>query len=199
MGNEIVRYSNADLEEFKVLIEKRLERANRQISQLQEQLQDLFENNENGYDLDDNSSLDQEKDILQTMLQRQQKHGNDLENALIRIRNKTYGICEVSGKLIDKRRLLAVPTTTKSLEAKQQLAKTEDPRGRRQQAPKKHRINRAALEAVTKKQAERLVKEDEFEDLNYKEEGIDNDFDDDSPTGKFVDLQEDEPVDPDTV
>lgn len=197
MGNEIIRYSNADLEEFKGIIETRLERVKKQITQLEDQLSDLFENSNNGYDPDDNSSLDQEKDMLQTMLGRQQKHGNDLENALIRIRNQSYGICEVTGKLIDKRRLLAVPTTTKSLEGKQQLQGSTDAPERPRPAVKKHRINRAAIEAVTKKQAAKSVPEDQFDDLNYKEEGVDDDFDDDSPTVNFDDLGDDTAADPD--
>lgn len=190
MENETVRYSNADLEEFKALIESRLARVASQISQLQEQLEDLYENNANGYDMDDNSSLDQEKDILQTMLTRQQKHGNDLENALIRIRNKSYGICEITRKLIDKRRLLAVPTTTKSLAAKQQLQGSSDPSGRQRPTPKKPRINKAVIEAVNNKEKKSTQSSisDDFDDLDFKEDGVDGDFDDQDPALDFDDM-----------
>lgn len=198
MEKETIKYSNADLEEFKAVIDQRLARSEKQIHQLEEQLSDLFENASNGYDPDDNSSLDQEKDMLQTMLSRQQKHANDLRNALIRIHNKSYGICELTGTLIDKRRLLAVPTTTKSLAAKEQLQGSTEKKGRERPEPRKPRINKAAIEAVTKKQKGPSVSEDKFEDLDYKEEGMDADFDDDSPTMNFVELEEEEVVDPDT-
>lgn len=198
MEKETIKYSNADLEEFKAVIDKRLARSEKQIRQLEEQLSDLYENASNGYDPDDNSSLDQEKDMLQTMLSRQQKHANDLRNALIRIHNKSYGICELTGTLIDKRRLLAVPTTTKSLAAKEQLQGSTEQKSRQRPVPRKPRLNKAAIEAVTKKQKAPAVSEDQFEDLNYKEEGMDTDFDDDSPGMNFVELQEEETVDPDT-
>ena len=198
MEKETIKYSNADLEEFKAVIDKRLARSEKQIRQLEEQLSDLYENASNGYDPDDNSSLDQEKDMLQTMLSRQRKHANDLRNALIRIHNKSYGICELTGTLIDKRRLLAVPTTTKSLAAKEQLQGSTEQKSRQRPVPRKPRLNKAAIEAVTKRQKAPTVSEDQFEDLNYKEEGMDTDFDDDSPGMNFVELQEEETVDPDT-
>lgn len=152
MEKETIKYSNADLEEFQAVIDKRLARSEKQIRQLEEQLSDLYENASNGYDPDDNSSLDQEKDMLQTMLSRQQKHANDLRNALIRIHNKSYGICELTGTLIDKRRLMAVPTTTKSLAAKEQLQGSTEQKSRQRPLPRKPRLNKAAIEAVTKKQ-----------------------------------------------
>ena len=198
MEKETIKYSNVDLEEFKAVIDKRLARSEKQIRQLEEQLSDLYENASNGYDPDDNSSLDQEKDMLQTMLSRQQKHANDLRNALIRIHNKSYGICKLTGTLIDKRRLLAVPTTTKSLAAKEQLQGSTEQKSRQRPVPRKPRLNKAAIEAVTKRQKAPTVSEDQFEDLNYKEEGMDTDFDDDSPGMNFVELQEEETVDPDT-
>ena len=66
----------------------------------------------------DDSSINNDVEMLNNMAIRQRMHIQDLDNALVRIKNKSYGICSITGQLIDKRRLLAVPTTTKSLAAK---------------------------------------------------------------------------------
>lgn len=120
MENEVVRYSDADLEEFKVLIDTKLERATTHLNDLQEQILEITENtsDEHGGDWVDDSSINNDVEMLNNMAIRQRMYIQDLENALVRIKNKTYGICSISGQLIDKRRLLAVPTTTKSLAAK---------------------------------------------------------------------------------
>lgn len=118
--NEVVRYSDAELEEFRVLIESKWERATSHLSELQEQILEITENtsDEHGGDWVDDSSINNDVEMLNNMAIRQRMHIQDLENALVRIKNKTYGICSITGQLIDKRRLLAVPTTTKSLAAK---------------------------------------------------------------------------------
>lgn len=120
MENEVVRYSDADLEEFRGLIETKLERASTHLSGLQEQILEITENtsDEHGGDWVDDSSINNDVEMLNNMAIRQRMYIQDLENALVRIKNKTYGICSITGQLIDKRRLLAVPTTTKSLAAK---------------------------------------------------------------------------------
>lgn len=117
---EIVRYSDKELEEFRVLIEEKLSRTQEQLENLQEQILEITENSDDEYGSDwmDDSSINDNLEMLNNMAIRQRKYLRDLENAQVRIRNKTYGICEVSGELIDKRRLLAVPTTTKSVQAK---------------------------------------------------------------------------------
>lgn len=122
------RYSDQELEEFRVLIEKKLDHAKEQLQNLQDQILEITENSgdEHGGDWVDDSSTNTEVEMLNTMAIRQRKYIADLENALIRIRNKTYGICVISGELIDKRRLLAVPTTTKSLVAKTEQNKQEE-------------------------------------------------------------------------
>lgn len=122
------RYSDQELEEFRVLIENKLDHAKEQLRNLQEQILDITENtgDEHGGDWVDDSSTNSEVELLNTMAIRQRKFITDLENALIRIRNKTYGICVISGELIDKRRLMAVPTTTKSLSAKTEQNKEEE-------------------------------------------------------------------------
>jgi RNA polymerase-binding transcription factor DksA len=101
-----VRYSDADLAEFQAIIEKKLEKAQEELSYMQEQILEITENSgdDHGGDWMDDSSTN--NDI------------QDLENAMVRIKNKSYGICSITGQLIDKRRLIAVPTATKSVEAK---------------------------------------------------------------------------------
>ncbi len=123
-GTSVVtsRYGDADLQEFKLLIESKLENAQTQYKSLKEQLKDITENNNDDFakDITDFSSIQSEVEMLTKMANHQRKYIQDLENALIRINNKSYGICVVSGELIDKKRLLAVPTTTKSVIAKTQ-------------------------------------------------------------------------------
>lgn len=123
-----VRYSDADLEEFRAIVEKKLETAKEELSYLQEQILEITENSgdDHGGDWMDDSSTNNDIEFLNNMAIRQRKYIQDLENAAIRIKNKTYGICVVNGQLIDKRRLLAVPTATKSVEAK--TAATEAPK-----------------------------------------------------------------------
>lgn len=119
----INRYSDSDLEEFKAVIEKKLATSTEQYESLMGQIRELAESSagESTKDLTDFSSSHNEMDMLNTMASRQRSYIQDLNAALIRIRNKTYGICAVSGNLIDKKRLMAVPTTTKSLQAKAEI------------------------------------------------------------------------------
>jgi RNA polymerase-binding transcription factor DksA len=123
-GTSVVttRYSDEDLKEFKDLIETKLDKARSQYLSLKEQLKDITENNNDDFakDITDFSSIQTEVEMLNNMANHQRKYIQDLENALIRINNKSYGICVVSGELIEKKRLQAVPTTTKSVTAKTQ-------------------------------------------------------------------------------
>jgi len=120
---EKTRYSDEELEEFKQIIIEKLRKAREELTFLQES---ILNPNEHGTDdtyianklLDDNSySL--EKEHLSRLADRQRKFIMSLESALIRIENKTYGICRETGKLIAKERLRAVPHATLSIEAKQ--------------------------------------------------------------------------------
>lgn len=115
-----VRYSDEELAEFRQLIETKWEEAQNQLQTLQEQILEITENagDEHGGDWMDDSNVNNDVEMLNTMAIRQRKYIKDLENALVRIKNKTYGICVITGELIDKRRLMAVPTTTKSVMAK---------------------------------------------------------------------------------
>ena len=119
---EKTRYSDKDLQEFKKLILGKLQIAKDEFSKMQKSLQNPNEygdgNTSNQYlTLDDGASTF-EKENLNQLAARQKKFIDNLENALIRIENKTYGICRVTGKLIQKERLMAVPHATLSMEAK---------------------------------------------------------------------------------
>ncbi len=134
--NTTGRYSDTDLEEFRVLVEKKLETAVQELAYLQEQILEITENSgdDHGGDWMDDSSTNNDIEFLNNMAIRQRKYIQDLENALIRIKNKTYGICIVTGQLIEKRRLIAVPTATKSVEAKTAEA-VEAPKKAAEKAP----------------------------------------------------------------
>lgn len=120
---EKMHYSDEELAEFKELILNKLALAKRDYDQMMGVLM-----NTEGNDVHDTSptfkvleegSATQTKEELTTLAARQQKFINDLKAALIRIENKTYGVCRVTGKLIPKERLRAVPHATLSIEAKQ--------------------------------------------------------------------------------
>lgn len=112
------RYSETDLAEFKAHIDKKIEKTERQLTSLEERLAHAAESKDSEGDWMDDSSNNMDIEMLEVMANRQIKHRMDLQNALQRVYNKSYGICVITGELIDKRRLLAVPTTTKSLVAK---------------------------------------------------------------------------------
>lgn len=119
---EKTRYSDADLKEFKELILSKLKTAKEEFTKMQKSLQNPNENGDentsNQYlTLEDGASTF-EKENLNQLAARQKKFIDNLEAALIRIENKTYGICRVTNKLIQKERLLAVPHATLSMEAK---------------------------------------------------------------------------------
>lgn len=121
MSSSISRYTDTELAEFKSVLDDKLEKAKKQYENLIEQIKEITENSSGDFtkDLTDFSSSQTEVEMLNTMATRQRSYIQDLQNALIRIRNKSYGICVVTGQLIDKIRLIAVPTTTKSVLAKQ--------------------------------------------------------------------------------
>jgi RNA polymerase-binding transcription factor DksA len=121
MSQELkVRYSDEELQEFKVLIDGKLALAQEELNTTQQQIDDLNENgfNQQGGDWYDDSTAHTDLEMLQRMLTRQQRHVQDLKNALLRIHNKTYGICTVTGNLIEKERLRLVPHATKSVDGK---------------------------------------------------------------------------------
>jgi RNA polymerase-binding transcription factor DksA len=122
-GDDRTRYSENELTEFETLINSKLAKAREEYRILKETLN---RNNDEGTDatsggntkvLEDGAET-AEKENLSQLAARQQKYIMNLENALVRIKNGTYGICSVTGKLISKERLIAVPHTTQSIEAK---------------------------------------------------------------------------------
>ena len=121
-SNEKTRYSDAELQEFKEIILEKLRVAKEELSSLTKSL-----NSSNGNGTDDTAgtfktledgSATLEKEQTNQLAARQKKFIDNLEAALVRIENKTYGICRETGKLIQKERLRAVPHTTLSMEAK---------------------------------------------------------------------------------
>ena len=122
MVEEKLRYSDEELEEFKALVEEKLKTANAEYQALRKQLRNgdnsdrdtapVFKNMEDGAD-----TLNREE--LGLRASRLEKFIKGLQGALVRIENKTYGICRVTGKLIPKERLRAVPHATLSIEAKE--------------------------------------------------------------------------------
>ncbi len=122
------RYSDAELEEFRQLILQKIEIAKHEVEYLQEQLTELNEDNDAAKAGNfDEGSQNFEIEHLAKMMQRQSDFIRNLEFALVRIENKTYGICTVTGELIEKKRLQLVPHTTKSIEGKEKEAKTVVP------------------------------------------------------------------------
>lgn len=122
-----MRYSDAELVEFKDLILKKLDQAKKELTYLQGLItrkDDMGgDENENRYMTMEDGSMSMEREQLSQMASRQINYIDHLEKALMRIENKTYGICRVTGKLIDKARLRAVPHATLSIEAKQMMNK----------------------------------------------------------------------------
>ena len=120
------RYSDSDLAEFREIIQRKLDTAKKELSYLQ----GLITRKDEGGDMDDarymtmeDGSVSMEREQLSQMASRQITFIDHLEKALMRIESKTYGICRVTGKLIDKARLRAVPHATLSIEAKQTMNK----------------------------------------------------------------------------
>lgn len=122
MNEDRQRYSDSDLEEFRVLIQSKIDKAERDLMLIRES----FINDQNNGTDDTSPTFKAFEEGAETLSKeqnsilagRQEKFLRDLKNALIRIQNKTYGICRVTGKLIAKDRLKAVPHATLSIEAK---------------------------------------------------------------------------------
>ena len=124
---EKTRFTDEELQEFKELILKKLDKARKDYDGLKKSLSGL-----DGNDISDTSPtfkvLEEGASVLSKeeagrLAQRQAKFISHLEGALIRVENKTYGICRATGKLISKERLRAVPHATLSIEAKEMESK----------------------------------------------------------------------------
>ena len=122
MARQKTKYTAKELAQFEKLILEKRENAQKELDFIRES---LLRSNLSGTDstqgalktLEDGADT-MEKESLSQLAGRQQKFISNLESALIRIKNGTYGICKDSGKLIDKKRLMAVPHATQSIEAK---------------------------------------------------------------------------------
>ena len=117
-----ISYSDEELEEFKEIINKKIEKAQEDLELLKQSYA-----NDKGNGTEDTAptfkafeegSLTMSKEANAQLASRQDKFIRDLKNALVRIENKTYGICRITGKLISKERLKLVPHATLSIKAK---------------------------------------------------------------------------------
>ncbi|MEO5592638.1 MAG: TraR/DksA C4-type zinc finger protein [Chitinophagaceae bacterium] len=122
-----MRYSDAELTEFREIITKKLDAAKKELTYLQGLItrkDEMGGDNDDGrYMTMEDGGMSMEREQLSQMASRQISFIDHLEKAMMRIENKTYGICRVTGKLIDKARLRAVPHATLSIEAKQMMNK----------------------------------------------------------------------------
>jgi RNA polymerase-binding transcription factor DksA len=194
----IVRYSDEELLEFKNLIDSKLSTAREELEFMRDQILELNENSgdQQGGDWFDDSSIHQELEMLNGMVIRQQQFVRNLENALIRIQNKTYGVCSVTGQLIDKKRLMLVPHATKSMEAKEEKAnaapvvtvidkRDDDGESKRMPEAKGPRIIDRVIRKTSTKAAGKSKVEEEDDDFEWDLLGediavdaIDDDYED---------------------
>jgi len=179
------RYSEADLAAFKIIIETKLEKAELQLSTLEIQLADTTESKDNEGDWMDDSSINTNIEMLEVMVQRQRRHLIDLQNAMLRIHNKSYGICTVTRTLIDKKRLMAVPTTTKSLAAKVNSGEVAFKKTIKTEAKPKASKGPKIFSRIIRK-SDTILKPKEWED--DEDEDLDLDFDDDLDLTSEIDL-----------
>jgi RNA polymerase-binding transcription factor DksA len=118
-----VRYSDKDLAEFKELIESKIEAAQKDLTALRGSLSHADDNGtddtSHSFKMMEEGAATLSREEVAQLAGRQEKFIKHLENALIRISNKSYGVCRVTGKLIQKQRLMAVPHATLSIEAKE--------------------------------------------------------------------------------
>jgi DnaK suppressor protein len=122
MVEEKMRYSDADLAEFKEIIVKKIEKAQSDLELIKSAYMNDLNNGTDDtsptFKAFEEGSETMSKEANSALATRQEKFIRDLKNALFRVENKTYGICKVTGKLISKERLRVVPHATMSIEAK---------------------------------------------------------------------------------
>ena len=122
------RYSDEELAEFKTIIEEMLSKAKAEYNTYRELarsggVNDVDDTSPSFKTVEDDGAMQRSKEEASQLAQRQYKFIQNLEAALVRIENKTYGVCRVTGKLIPKERLRLVPHATLTVEAKEMLAK----------------------------------------------------------------------------
>ena len=123
-----VRYSDEELEEFRTIINDMLDKARKEYTTLRRVIMhngsnDIEDTTPSFKTVEDDGAYQLSKEEASQLAQRQYKFIQNLEAALVRIENKTYGICRETGKLIPKERLRLVPHATLTVEAKEMLAK----------------------------------------------------------------------------
>lgn len=126
--NVKTRYSDEELEEFRAIILEKLEKAKAEYKTLRQVVMhnggnDIEDTAPTFKTVEDDGAFQLSKEEASQLAQRQYKFIQNLEAALVRIENKTYGICRETGKLIPKERLRLVPHATLTVEAKEMLAK----------------------------------------------------------------------------
>ena len=126
--NVKTRYSDAELEEFRAIICEKLSQARAEYDTLRKVVMhngsnDIEDTAPTFKTVEDDGAFQLSKEEASQLAQRQYKFIQNLEAALVRIENKTYGICRVTGKLIPKERLRLVPHATLTVEAKEMLSK----------------------------------------------------------------------------
>ncbi len=127
--NVKTRYSDEELEEFRAIIIEKLEKAKAEYKTLRHVVMhnggnDIEDTAPTFKTVEDDGAFQRSKEEASQLAQRQYQFIQNLEAALARIENKTYGVCRVTGKLIPKERLRLVPHATLTVEAKEMLAKT---------------------------------------------------------------------------
>lgn len=127
-AQEKTRYSDAELEEFKAIINDMLAKARKEYETLRHVVMhngtnDIEDTTPSFKTVEDDGAMQLSREEASQLAQRQYKFIQNLEAALIRIENKTYGVCRVTGKLIPKERLRLVPHATLTVEAKEKMAK----------------------------------------------------------------------------
>ena len=128
MAEEKTRYSDAELEEFRVIINEMLDKARKEYESLRLVVMhngsnDIEDTSPSFRTVEDDGANQLSKEEASQLAQRQYKFIQNLEAALVRIENKTYGVCRMTGKLIPKERLRLVPHATLTVEAKEMMAK----------------------------------------------------------------------------
>lgn len=123
-----LRYSDAELEEFREIINEKLVAAKQEYETLRRVIMhngtnDIEDTTPSFKTVEDDGAMQLSKEEASQLAQRQYKFIQNLEAALVRIENKTYGICRATGKLIPKERLRLVPHATLTVEAKEMMAK----------------------------------------------------------------------------
>jgi len=122
MVEEKIRYSDADLAEFKEIIIKKMDKAKADLELIKSAYMNDLNNGTDDtsptFKAFEEGSETMSKEANSQLAIRQEKFIRDLKNALFRVENKTYGVCKVTGKLISKERLKIVPHATMSIEAK---------------------------------------------------------------------------------